>query len=87
MAEIDCEIFVGNGLDSDSEDRMIQNGHPRRADFFRMGTIESATQGVRTTYQGNVLIPDLDFLPDGVNTVNGMCKWIEKRAIVIYYHN
>jgi len=87
MAEIDSEIFVGGTLDSDDEARNVPNGRPRRADFFRMGTIETGTQGVRTTYDGNLLIPDLDFLPAGVNTVNGMCKWVEKRAILIYYHN
>jgi len=84
----DHEIFVGGKLNSDQEDRMVPNGELRDAVYFRMGTIERATEGTRTSFQGNRMATmESDLLPPGTNTVIGMCKWIEERAFLIYYHN
>ena len=88
MQQFESEIFIGGPLDSDSENRNVQQPYIRDAKYFRMGTIERGTKGSRTSFLGNQsieLAPD-DF-PAGVNTVIGMCKWIEKKAMIFFYHN
>lgn len=88
MDRLESEIYVGGPLDSDSEDRAIRQPYLRDALYLRMGTIEKASKGARTAFLGNEASSlVIDDLPEGTNTVIGMCTWIENKAIIIFYHN
>ena len=80
------DILFINGINTDDDPRLIQNGDYRMSTYCRSGSAESQNQGALESMPGNLLVNNLN-LPAGVNTVIGSAKWIKGNSIIYFVHN
>lgn len=84
MAELDERIFF-QGIDTDTEDRSIENGSYRYALNIDIADINAANVGRVVNTFGNTLVSIT--LPAGSNRVIGTFEFIDENAVIYHVFN